>query len=246
MLNLLKVEFYKLRTSKIFWLMILAGIGQALIGPFISSYFSTKTGEDMLFFSFGIQQFMFLIPIIGLFAYFVVCEFSTGSVKSVLAYGHKRLHIIIAKSAAFYVGVVAISFVFPIISIIVSSILNGYGSEFNLEAIMVIFRVSFLMILIYTALASLAVLFSFLFRNVVLAIGLYISLDTAARVGEIISMRNKSFEAVYSKSIFYQSNIATIKNLAFSQAMQVVVVSLITIIVSTIIAIVAFKRADIK
>jgi ABC-2 type transport system permease protein len=246
MLNLLKVEFYKLKISKLFWLMVLAGIGQGIAGPLASDILCTKTGEEMLLYSFNLQQFLFLMPILGAFAYFVGSEFHTGCIKNLISYGHKRRDIIIAKSIAFYVGAAVISFTFPIVITIINTVINGYGRPFNLEALMAILRVSFLMLLIYTGIASIAVLLAFLSRNAIFTVGIYICLDTACRVGQALSIRNKFVEATYGKTIFYQANIATLKDMTFSQGAEVTVIALITILASTAIAIVAFSRADVK
>ncbi|MDP4090053.1 MAG: ABC transporter permease [Bacillota bacterium] len=246
MLNLLKVEFYKLKTSKIFWLMVIAGVVQGIAGPLASSILRTKTGEDMLIFSFQMQQFLFWIPLIGVFVYFIGSEFQTGSIKGLIAYGHRRRDIIIAKSIAFYTGVAVISVIFPLVVTVINIALNGYGRAFDLQAFAVFLRVSLLMTLIYVGMSSLAILIVYVSRNAIVASALFIFLDTLSRMGQGLSFRSKTVEAIYGKTVFYQVNYVALKDTTFSQGLEVVVICLITILLSTAAAIFVFKRADIK
>lgn len=246
MLNLIKVEFYKLKRSKLFWLLVLAGILQGIAGPIAAKILRSKSGEEMLLFSFNIQMFLYLIPIMGGFAYFVAGEFYSGCIKNLIAYGHRRRDIIIAKSIVFYIGIAIICVTFPIVITIINTIINGYGSAFDFQAIMVILRVVFLMVLIYIGIASIAILLAYLSRNAIVTVGAFIAIDTLCRIGQGLSIRSKLVEKIYGKTVFYQGNIATLHNITFTQGLEVVVISLITLVVSTAIAMVAFKKADIK
>jgi ABC-2 type transport system permease protein len=246
MLNLLRVEFYKLKTSKIFWLMVLAGIGQGIAGPLLTGILRTKTGVEMFLFSIQLQQFLMYMPIIGIFGYFVGSEFYTGSVKNLIAYGHRRRDIILAKSIAFYAGAVILSFIFPIVITLINTVLNGYGRTFDIQSLFFILRVSLLMTIIYVGMASIVILLAYLFRNAIAASAIFISLDTVCRFGQAMSLRSEMVKAIYGKTVFYQLNLATLEEITFSQGLNVTAISLITIMLSTAIAIIAFRRADIK
>lgn len=246
MLNLLKVELYKLKTSKIFWFAVLAGIVQAIAGPLLSNILSTKTGENMLSFSFQLQQFLFWIPIIGIFGYFAGSEFYTGSIKNLIANGHRRRDIVFAKSIAFYTGVVIISAIFPILLTLINTVINGYGRAFDLQALLIVLRVVLLMALVYAGMSSVVILLAYVSRNAVVTSAIFIALDTVIRVCQAMSLRSKTVEAVYGKTVFYQVNFAAAKDMTFSQGLEVTIISLLTILASTVIAIAAFRRADIK
>lgn len=246
MLNLIKLEFHKLKTSKIFWLMILSGIVQGFAGPILSDILRTKTGEKMIVFSFQLQQFLFYMILIGVFTYFIGSEFYSGSVKNLIAYGHRRSDIVIAKSIAFYLGVVIISLIFPMVITIINTVINGYGTPFDLHAILFLLRVSLLMSLVYAGMSSLAILFTFVSRNAIVPCALFIALDTVCRVCQAMTLRSELVKAIYGKTVFYQVSNVTLENMTFAQGMEAVVVSLITMLICTAIAIIAFKRADIK
>lgn len=246
MLNLLKAEFYKLKTSKLFYLITAVMASQSAVCLLMSDSLKLKTGNYMLTFALYTQQFLLLIPAIAAFSYFVVCEFNTGFVKNLLAYGHKRSNVVLSKSIAFYTGSIVITFVFPIIIALTAVILNGYGEAFTFQSLLFILRTSALMALVYTAFASLAVFIAFATRNVVVTIGLYMTLDTVSRFGQFFSARMKLVKILYEKTVFAQSYIAVQETIAYSQVIQVVLVSLITIAVSTLGAVYFFKRASIK
>ncbi|NLZ47624.1 MAG: ABC transporter permease subunit [Clostridiales bacterium] len=246
MLSLLKAEFHKLKTSKIFWLMVLAGVAQGIAGPILSYILRTKSGEDMLLFSIQIQQFLVYMPILAIFAYFISSEFHTGSIKNLVTYGHRRRNIIIAKSIAFYVGTVIISFAFPLVIALINTVINGYGRSFDLQALLLILRVTFLMTLIYISMASIIVMLCFLTKNAVAPSVIFYLFDTVCRVGQALSMKNNTVKAIYGKTVFYQLNTATLRNINFSQGLEVVAICLITITLSTIIAMAAFNKAELK
>lgn len=246
MLNLLKAEFHKLKTSKIFWLILLAGIAQGIGGPLVSEKLRTMSGEDMLLFSTQIQQFLLYIPILCVFAYFVGTEFHTGSIKNLVAYGHRRRDIIIAKSIAFYVGTVIISFIFPLVITLINTFLNGYGRSFTIQALLLILRVTFLMTLVYIGMVSILVMLFYLTRNAYLPVVLFYLLDSVCRVCQTLSMRNNTVKDIYGKTVFYQVTTVTLKEITFSQGLEVVAICLITLALSTAIAMAAFNKAELK
>lgn len=246
MLNLLKAEFHKLKTSKLFWLMLLAGVAQGIAGPILAQTLRTKSGEDMLMFSIQMQQFLVYMPILASYGYFIGIEFHSGSIKNLVAYGHRRRDIIIAKSIAFYLGTVIISFAFPLVITLINTFINGYGRPFDLQALLLILRVSFLMTLIYIGMSSIIVMLSFLTKNPIAPSVIFYLLDTVCRAGQILSLKNNTVKEIYGKTVFYQLNTATLREITFSQGLEVVAICLITIAISTAIAFVSFNRAELK
>lgn len=246
MLNLLRAEFHKLKTSKIFWVMMLSGIIEAIAGPSLSVLLRKMNGENIFLYSFQIQQFLQYMTIIGAFGYFVGTEFQSGSIKNLIAYGHQRRDIIIAKSIAFYTGTVLISFVFPILITLINTAMNGYGRPFNLQAFLLVLRVSFLMTLIFIGMSSIIIMAAFVSKNAIVPTALFIALDPVCRFGQALSLKSELIKNIYSKTIFYQLNTATLKNITFYDGLNVAVISVITLVISTTIAIAVFRKADVK
>lgn len=200
----------------------------------------------MLLFSIQIQQFLVYMPIMAIFAYFIGMEFHTGSIKNLVTYGHRRRDIIIAKSIVFYLGTLIISFIFPIVITLINTTINGYGRTFDLDAFLLILRVSFLSASTYIGMASIIVMLSYLTRNAYAPSVIFYLLDTVCRLGQALSMRNNTVKEIYEKTIFYQLTTATLKDITFSQGLEVVAICLITIAISTVIAITAFNKAELK
>lgn len=246
MLNLIKVEMYKLKRSTFFYGILLFMILQAIGGPILDYRFRNKTGKEMLLFSFNIQQVLSIIILIGLFAYFVGEDFHSGCIKNLISCGHKRINILLSKSIVFYLGVIIISMSFPVILTIINTILNGYGEAFTFNSFLFVLRVILLMMLIYAAMSSIAVLFTFIFKNAPAVVGLFIGLDFVNRIAIAMSMRKESVRVIYEKTIFAQPGIAVLDKITFSQSIQIIFISLATILFSTLVGFYFFRKADIK
>lgn len=246
MLNLLKAEFHKLKTCKILYLILGLMVIQSIAVPIYSSNLRIKSGKEILLLEFPMQQFLVLIMVIGIFSCFITEDFNSGVIKNLISYGHKRRNIVISKSIAYYTGVIIISFIHPILITIINTVMNGYGEAFTLNSFLLILRVVLFMILIYTAMASIAVLIAFISTNMVITMALYMSLDFIIRLGKGLSMKKEAVRVIYEKTIFAQPEIAVLNNITFSQVLQVVAISLGTILFSTIIAVYVFKKVDIK
>lgn len=245
MFNLLKVEFYKLRKSKIPYLAALVMVVQAFAAIGESQVLRAKSGKDMFVFAFASQDFISLMVIVGVLAAdSVTREFTSGYVKNLVAYGHKRRNVYMAKSIACCLLITAESFVFPILITILNTAMNGYGEAFTSSSFLFMLRIALLMFLVYVAIGSIAVLTAFISRNAVVTIGAFICIDTINRVGQGFSLQNWIVKAIYYKTAFGLHNIATLNNLGFGQGLQVVVVSLITMFLSTLIGTWVFKRTE--
>lgn len=245
--NLLKAEFYKLRNSKLLQLSILMMVIQAVSIPFLYNGLKEKSGKGIFLFAFSSQDFLLLIMTIGCFIYFIAGEFSIGCIRNLVAYGHKRRNILISKSISYYVGVVIISCIFPIVITIINTVMNGYGESFTVYSLMFLLRVALLKILVYVAMASIGVMVAFISRNASIAIVLTILLDPINRMGREIAVNKSGFvTTIYEKTIFGQSEISTMDKISLSQGMQVVLIALGTILISTLVSLYFFNKGDIK
>lgn len=246
MINLLRVEFHKLKTSRLFYGLVIFMLIQAIAGPFLDIRLINKSGKDMLIFILVQQQYLSLMMIIGIFSYFIGSEFSSGYIKNLISYGHKRVNILIAKSTAFYLGVVAIAFTLPIGLTIINTVKNGYGEAFNLSSLLFLLRVLLFMALIYAAMASIAVLVSFVSKNAFVAMGLFFIIDFINRMLTFLSFRNEVIRVIYEKTVFAQPQIFLLQDITASRGAQIVTISLSTILISTLIGVYFFKKSDIK
>ena len=245
MLNLLKVEFYKLKTSKTFKLILVLMVVQSILCPILFS--KEMTGKQVLIQVFAAQEFLSLYILIGAFAAcYIGDEFNSGCIKNLIAYGHKRRNIIIAKSISYYFGIAIISLTSPILITTINTIMNGYGEVFTLNSLAFILKVSFLMVLIYIGIGSIAVIISFICRNGIITVVAFILIDTVNRLCRGLVFQKYLSGDIYTRTIFGQSLFLDTHYVEFSQGFKIIGISIITIVVSTLLSEYFFNKAEIK
>lgn len=146
----------------------------------------------------------------------------------------------------FSTAAIIISLMMPITVTVIEIVMNGYGEAFNFQAFVFILRVTLIMMLSYVITASIAVLISFVFKNIIGPMVIFYLLDMANRFASAFSMRSNDFRYLYEKTIFYIPNIAISNVISTSQIVQVVFHGLIVIAFSILLSIYAFNKADIK
>ncbi|SHI71282.1 ABC-2 type transport system permease protein [Clostridium cavendishii DSM 21758] len=245
MINLIKVELYKLKTSKTFLAVIFLSVLQSILCPIIFS--QTMTGKQVLITVFETQDVIGFFMLVGLFtAFYIADEFSSKYIKNLIVYGHRRRDILMAKIIVYYIGITIISLISPILITIINTFINGYGEAITLNTLMFIIRVFMLMLLVYIGLSSIAVLIAVICKNSTLVIISLIVLDSINRFGLAFAIRNSIVDLIYSNIIFGQKVNAVAEKLSILQGTKVIVISLITIAVSIFLSIYFFEKADIR
>jgi ABC-2 type transport system permease protein len=245
MLNLLKVEFYKLKTSKTFKLILVLMVLQSILCPIL--YSKEMTGKQVLLQVFAAQEVIALLIFIGAFAAFYIGDdFKSGCIKNLIAYGHKRRNIVIAKSISYSIGIAIISLTSPILIATINTIMNGYGEVFTLNSLVFILKVSFLMVLIYIGIGSIAVLISFIGRNGIITVVAFVLIDTINRALRGLVFQKYLSGEIYTRTIFGQSLFLDTHYVEFSQGFKIIGISITTIVISTLLSVYFFKKAEIK
>ncbi|AAK78838.1 ABC-2 type transport system permease protein [Clostridium acetobutylicum] len=245
MFNLLKVEFYKLKRSKVFYLFIVLMIMQSMfvLIPIKENYLLNKTGQDMFLQSFPLQEFIFNTLIIGAFGYFIGKEFHSGYIKNLIVSGHKRINIVLSKAIVFCIGVAIISFIFPICTFVINSIRNGYGEKYSVEYM---FEVSVIMLFVYLAIGSIVTMISFITKNIAITIALFYLIDIINRFGTAMSLRNSTVKYFYYKTVFAIPSICILDKITVFTAGKMLFICLMTTAICTALSIEALKKADMK
>jgi ABC-2 type transport system permease protein len=247
MFNLLKVEFYKLKTSKTFYFTAFLNLLQGIIIYAFSENLKVMSGKKSLIFMFDMQSALALGILIGVFASdYIVTEFTSGYIKNLISYGHKRISIFISKSIVYYMGIIIISFIAPVIMAGINTAINGYGEAINFNSLMFLLRLILIMSLVYIAIGSISVLAAFSSKSVNITIMTIVALDFINRIFNIIAIQKPSLEWIYGKFIFSQPGIVLSDKVGAPEILQAVSISLITLFLTTIIGIYAFKKSDIK
>lgn len=248
MLNLIKAEFHKLRTSKMFYAVIILVLLQvALIYPF-SQGFKVSKGMNSLTWMFSMQTDFATDILIGLFASdFIVTEFSSGYIKNTIFYGHKRINIFISKTIVYYTGVIIINSIAPFTIAAIDTTVNGYGQAFSAKSVMNFIGIFMLMSLIGIAIGSIGALAAFASRNANITICIIAAIDFAYRIMNVISLHHPVLEFIYNKIIFSQPGLIFMSNDGgTSKVLRAIAVSLVTLFITTYLSIYAFRKADIR
>lgn len=247
MLNLLKAEFYKLKTSKMFYFSILLSFLQVSLVYIFSERFKLMNGKDSVLYMFDIQSQLALDILIGIFASdFIVTEFTSGYIKNLIAYGHKRISIFISKSIAYYAGVIIISIIPLTVIICINTVMNGYGEAFTYSSVMFLIRIFLIMAIIYIAIGSISVLVAFVSRNVNITISIITALDFINRFFVATAMQKPLIKSIYDKYIFAQPAIILSDKCTPLEFLQAIIISLITILLTIAAGSYVFKKVDIN
>ncbi|AWI05377.1 ABC transporter permease [Clostridium drakei] len=247
MSNLLKVEFYKLKTSKIFYLTMFLNLLQGIAVYAFSENFKLMSGKQAFTFILSIQSSLALDILIGIFASdYIVTEFSSGYIKNLISYGHKRIDIFVSKSIVYYIGIIVITFIPALVLSSINTKVNGYGEIFNLYSIIFLIKLFLIIMIIYIAIGSIFVLTAFISRNANITIIVIVFLDFANRILDIIAVQKKSLEWIFYKSIFAQPGIVLSDKATTSEILQAVLISVVIIVVTTVVGIYVFNKSDIK
>lgn len=252
MFNLFKIEFYKLKKSKMFYFFILLNIMQGVTICFLSVHAFSRSlniisGKEILIYMLFIQTNLTLNIITGVFAAnYIVTEFTSGYIKNLISYGHKRINIFISKTMVYYIGIIIITLITPVAMAVINTVNNGYGEVFTFSSLMFLIRIFLTMILIQVAIGSINVLAAVASKNVNITISVIIALDFANRVFNIMTIEKPSFNWIFDRLIFSQASIIFSDKATVPEFLRAAIVSLITLLVTTTLSIYIFKKSDIK
>lgn len=247
MLNLIKLEFYKLRKQRIFKVLLLAVIAISAFSAFAEI---RNSAADNLLMS-GKTSYanafkdIFMIFISGIFAgFYIGSDFSNKTIQSQLSQGHSRLNIVISKAIVFFIGTSIIMLLYPMTACIINTIKFGWGEPFTITSILYILRVAVLGILLNIGTTSISVLFGFWCRdipkticvclafpilfsllgstlgNAVPIIGKIMNFTTLAQLGNIVgnSISPAAIMVVLLSSAITVTVIISLSNLMFAKA----------------------------
>lgn len=247
MLNLLKVECYKLKKSKILYFFILITILQLGVICIFSPNLKFKQGEEALSYIFLMQSSLGNNILIGIFAAdFIVTEFTSGYIKNLISYGHKRKYIFLSKSIAYYIGAIAIQFSSVLIMVVLDILINGNSRFMYFDSLTSLIVKLLIILLIYISLASINVLVAFLSRNINITIVIVIALDFLNRVLNVINVQKPYLQYIFNKLIFFQINVVSIDNVTYNHYFEAIMISLVTLIINTLVTNYMFNKVDIK
>lgn len=247
MFNLLEMEFYKLKRSKSLYSLICLSLLQAIVVLAFSERLKLYNGKDTLTYMFFIQSGLASTLFIGIFsADFIGIEFTSGYIKNLIAYGHKRRDIVISKAIFYFIGCIFINFISPLVVTIINTFRNGYEAGFNTLDFINVLGLVFTMIILQIATASINLLVIFVSKSPIINIGSIIALDFVFRVMNIIYIRFSATGVIYDNFILSQAELIAREGAGGMEYMRALIIGLITIVLCIPFTNYMFKKSDIK
>lgn len=252
--NLILSEWYKLRKSLSFRSLCLLLIIAAIAYPLFQYYVPPRNGPKITF--TGIETFVdavgvnvyFLKIIIGVLAgFFISSEYSSGVMKRTASAGSSRMRIYGAKLAVYSFGAVIISLLYPVITVIVGSLLNGFGQPAEINATVYLFRTLGFTFLFSAAFASIAAFLAIAMRDSGKTIG--ISLVFFLFVDLIPKLADPYFpfiKTVYDYSVFNLIITSFQYRLDSNDLLLSLTVPILTFAAFALLGMYAFRRKEIK
>lgn len=169
MLNLIKLEFYKLRKQRIFKIILIAVIAISAFSAYSEIRLLTADGllgSGKAGYANAFQD-IFMLFISAIFAgFYLGSDFSNKTIQSQLSQGHSRFEVLISKALVFFVGTSMIMLLYPITVSLIHTFKYGWGEPFAVASLLYILRVAFFGVVLNIGTTSVFVLIAFLCRDI--------------------------------------------------------------------------------
>lgn len=269
MFNLIKFEFYKLRNSKTFRNALAITIALIIFNIFIYfkatnkifimcaalngndvgfvlNNFSDKLHPTAIEFCRSAAGFIIIIEILVLFLIgsSVVDEYSNGTIKNIVAYGHKRIQIYLSKLLTVSIAILLINTLLLFGTAILGMLVSGHVEGLTTYNITELLKLILLIWIVLVSMASIYMCFAILVKSksVVVGIGTLFIFLSGLCVVPLYQMLNKYPE--YTPTLILMDicnsprSTSVICNILMSCAVMIVI--------TTLFGLYVFKKQDIK
>lgn len=254
--NMISAEFYRLRKSKSFWIMIAVAAGLAV---FSSVLFGAVPAEDLMgmrpesasemlngAMSGNLSNILFIL--VAFTVIFINGDFSAGTVNNPLAIGITRWNFYIAKFVMLLITCAAFVVAIIIGTVLPYLIFEPWGDAFNFVNFLTGVGLGYL---ILVAQATLFIAVAILTRNLGATLGIvlgYLVLDMIVGamilVMEVEGLGRTLANILPTPAGYYLAYLA-IGEANFGNVMMVVAVSVVMIIVASLVAVGSLVKKDI-
>lgn len=246
MLNLLKLELRKLKASKLFYFFIFLSLMQAIPIYMFSEKLAATNGKNTLNYMLFLQLSLSLVITIGVFVIDIVCsEFTSGYMKNLISYGHKRRNIYLAKAVTSFVGISIISFIAPISIMIINTHKNGFGEVFSTNSFLFMVKIFLVALLAHMAIGSIAVLIAFIVRKTVAGCIIIVAIDFINRFLNLVYVQKPNLRWILDKCPYLLLSSFFGEELSKVQTIQSIITFVCAILISTALGMYIFERTDI-
>jgi len=256
MFNVISSEFYKLRKSKGFWIMVVVVAAMAALSSVVFGLLSAEelmgmrpeSGSAMLIGALPMNIGTMLWFLVGFVVIFINFDFESGCIRNPLAIGITRVQYYGAK---FVMGLLT-CFIFVVVTLVAATlpfaVMEGWGDGLDVGAFLASVGVGYLILVAQVTLfMSLAMMLRKIGPTLGALIG-YLVLDMMisafmvfVELGDVLrGLAN----VLPSPAGFYLSGLST-GDAYFGDVMWVVVVSIAVIVVMSLLAIRSLTRRDV-
>lgn len=203
------------------------------------------TAKDIFYDSFGasVVEILMAVLIGGL----VASEYSSGTIKNILAYGKKREYYYISKLLASTVGLTVILGLMVSLATVVGSLMYGWGEPFTFSQFGQIIGVFAGAIVVGMGIIAVLMLVATLLKSNGATIGIgIVVMGVLPAIISFLYGKYTWFDKIYDSSLSYNWALATFPNSSSGDVLKAAAVGLITTVVAILGGIVVFKRQDIK
>lgn len=260
MINLIKANFYMLKKSMAFKVLILLSFVSALIMTIISNKMATENlSQDIINIGSLFADFqMISLLVILISSSFICSDFQSKTIQDAIACGNSRLNIIISKSIvyAFAVGILVlpyglVSFIafctgYDYVAYLPSVFLNLMSNEGDyalcLSVILKIIAIFLTIFTVYAGQLSICIFLGFTFRKptIVIAGGYFLSILMA----KLVSVNGIKDVLAYTPfGVDYYSITLSGDALDF---IKPVIISIIFIVIMVLITYCLFRKSEVK
>lgn len=203
------------------------------------------TAKELFHSSFGAGAMEILMAV--LIGAMVAGEYSSGTIKNILAYGKKREYYYISKLLACTVGFAVILGIMVTLATVICSFMYGWGEPFTITQAVELVKVFAGAIAVGMGIISILMLLATLVKSNGSTIG--IGIVVMAVLPTIISFlygKYTWFDKIYESTTSYNWALVTSVRAANGDVLKAAAVGLITMLIATAGGITIFKRQDIK
>ncbi|GGD91808.1 ABC transporter permease [Paenibacillus nasutitermitis] len=254
MINLLRMELFKLGKNKMFWtLTIIVTVVFALLHYLITiewwkmnNIFMDAGLEMFSSLALATTPFYFMLYLSTLTGFFVANDFTIGVVKNIVMSGNRRSHIFAAKLLILALGSSILALVCPLLVTIGGKLLFGFGAMTDPSALGYLARALCLFLIHMMALVALLMLIALLVEDSGKTIIISVVIALLISVAEVLRPLPGILETLYRYSIFHHLIDSFRIRMTYTDVIQSLGVGVGTILILVFCGNLVFKRKEIK
>ncbi|MUG47951.1 ABC transporter permease [Paenibacillus woosongensis] len=254
MINLLRMELFKLGKNKVFWtLTVIVTVVFTLLHYLITIGWWKM---DNMFMGAGLEMFSslalattpfyFMLFLSTLAGFFMANEFTIGVVKNIVMSGNRRSHIFLAKFIVLALGSVFLAVVCPLIVIIGGKLLFAFGEMTDPSALGYLARALGLFLIHMLALVALLILIAVLAEDSGKTIIISVVIALLISVAEVLRPLPGVLETLYRYTIFHHLIDSFRVRMTYADVIQSLSVGFSAILILVFCGNLVFKRKEMK